>query len=72
MKQTTPTGRIDALQTGLIEAPVSELEERVVALLDAAVPEHTCLMCGQNAEFHAEGCPIAGLAQWLNPFSDSI
>jgi hypothetical protein len=72
MKQTPPTGRGEAVQTGLAEGPVSEMEERVVALLNAAVPEHTCLMCGQNANFHAEGCPIAGLAQWLNPFSDSI
>jgi hypothetical protein len=68
MKQTTPTAWSQTVQMGLVEGPVSEMEEKVVALLKAAVPDHTCLMCGQNAERHAEGCPIAGLEQWLNPF----
>ena len=72
MKQTTPAERNEAVQTGWIEEPVSEMEERVVALLNAAVRERTCLMCGQNADYHAEGCPIEGLEQWLNPFSGSI
>lgn len=44
------------------------LEVAVVALLNVAVPEHTCLMCGQHVEHHAEGCPILGLERWLNPF----
>ena len=57
-----------AVQTASNEEPVSEMEERVVALLNVAVPDHTCLMCGQDSERHAEGCPIAGLEQWLHPF----
>jgi hypothetical protein len=44
------------------------MEDRVVALLNVAVPDQTCLMCGQDSERHAEGCPISGLEEWLNPF----
>lgn len=55
------------LQALAQEKETSELEEGVVALLNVAVPDHRCLMCGQGAENHAEGCPIEGLDQWLNP-----
>lgn len=55
------------LQALAQEKETSELEEGVVALLNVAVPDHRCLMCGQGAENHAEGCPIEGLELWLNP-----
>ena len=47
----------------------TELELAVVALLNVAVSHRTCLMCGQDTEKHADGCPIFGLEQWINPAS---
>ena len=56
-----------ALKAAAQQNETSELEEAAVALLNAAVSEHGCLMCGQAVEHHAEGCPICGLEQWINP-----
>ena len=56
-----------AVQIAGAEEPVSELELKVVELLNVAVPEQTCLMCGQDVENHADGCGVFALEQWLNP-----
>jgi hypothetical protein len=58
-----------ALKQAAQQNETSELEEAVVALLNVAISEHGCLMCGQGVENHAEGCPIWGLEEWLNPIA---